>query len=120
MGVSCTVYLGPYAECVRGKKKINTYDVIEEFQERLTTINDSTLENSLSDTQIYYPNVAFGVDRECHNLSDESKLVEITPYTIATEKTRFIVFFKAELAVLRSHYGDSSVTVKWGLLVEYW
>ncbi len=98
------------------ESSVEPFDVSEEFGENLHFVHDH-LRNSTT-SHIWLPNVDFGVSRTDHFSPkyDGEQLTPISLEVIGSEGLMFKNFFAYELAILRKHYGDPNVVVKWGLI----
>lgn len=108
-------------EYTETKDAVDSWDVSEAFEERLTTASgDGYWRWSRKErAHIWHTNVPTeGRDYHLEEMEDFS-LVEIKPGQIQEEVTQFEQFFAEELATLRTHYGPAAVSLHWGTVQDY-
>lgn len=118
--VMCGTAISQVAE-VETVDAVDRWDVSEAISERLRVPGgDGYWRWSQKESvHLWLPNVGWG-GRDGYLDMDDFQVFTPTADTPADEMRQFVFFFAPELGVLRERYGNSAVTMAWGVVQYYW
>lgn len=110
----------PYTE---RKEAVDRWEVSEEIDQRFSDPGGDGYYRWVEENKahLWLPNIDAGIPRNGHLESQEVfALADIQAADIQTETEQFTTFFAAELALLRSRYGEAAVSIHWGIIQHYY
>jgi hypothetical protein len=93
--------------------KVGAWEIAEE--QDLCVVPTEYMKDVDKGTNMYIPNVT-GVKRKFSCDARKERIAEVTPELIADELAAFTVFYEKGIAALHAAYGQTNVTIHWGLI----
>jgi hypothetical protein len=110
----------PYTERI---ESVHDSEIVDEINERLCSPSGDGYLRWIEEgcAHLWKPNVTTPWRKGRLEAQEDFALIDFETLSEPAQECKdFIIFFQAELAVLRKHYGEAAVSVRWGIIQDYY